>query len=328
MSASAGIHQIETPRLSSPRRIVTTMPSATEIVSLLGLEQNLVGITHECDYPPSVRQKPVVMRSVFDSGKMTSKEIDESVITQVTAGRSIYQIDEDLLRSLKPELIITQELCEVCATPHREVSKVISNLKPKPNVLSLSPHNLEEVLDDIIRVGEVAGRLSLAKKLASDFQKRINYVKEKCVTVQHRPSVFCLEWMDPIYCSGHWMPELVSYVGGNEVLGKYGEPSTAVQWEQVLDKDPEVIFVTVCGYDVQRTLMEISTLSDRQKWNELRAVRSGSVYVLDAPSYYSRSGPRLVDGLEIIAYLLHPELFPEYKLPKDSAYSLYHGKIV
>jgi iron complex transport system substrate-binding protein len=302
--------------------IVTTLPSATEIVSLLGLEHILVGITHECDYPPSVTKKPVVMRSVFDTKKMTSKQIDDSVLSYATKGKSIYEIDEELLRTLKPDLIITQELCEVCATPLREVAKIIGSLRPKPKVLSLTPHDLEDVLKDVIRVGKATGYPDRAKEVVEELQSRIDAVKEECLNSEFKPSVFCLEWMDPIYCSGHWMPELVEYAGGREVLGKFGEPSIAITWEEILDSDPDVIFVTVCGYDVGRTLKEIATLTERNGWSNLNAVRNGKVYVLDSSSYYSRSGPRLVDGLEIMAYLLHPNLFPDFKPPKHSVYSL------
>jgi len=316
-------------RETSAERIITTLPSATEIVALLGLEDRLVGITHECDYPPEIRSKPVVMRSVFDSSHMTSREIDDSVLERVTQGRSVYTIDEPLLRSLAPDLIITQELCEVCATPLREVSKTIANLKPKPRILSLTPHNLEEVLQDVIKVGRATGSLEQAKKIVSRLESRVDNIKEKCLDGSiERPSVFCLEWLDPVYCSGHWMPELVKYAGGEEVLGKLGEPSTVVEWEHVLKIDPEVIFVTVCGYDVRRTLSEISTLTEKKDWSSLRAVRNARVFVLDSPSYFSRSGPRLVDGLEIMAFLLHPELFPDYMTPRFSAYSLNERRFI
>ncbi len=304
-------------------RIVTTLPSATEIVALLGLANKLVGITHECDYPPEVRSKPVVMRSVFDSRKMTSRAIDDAVLERVTKGESVYEIDERLLKSLAPDLIITQELCEVCATPLREVSKTIANLNPKPRILSLTPHNLEDVIDDVERVGKATGKLERAREIVSELQSRVDKVRERCASSQfERPSVFCLEWLDPVYCSGHWMPELVDYAGGREILGRFGEPSTVVEWERVLEADPEVIFVTVCGYDVQRALSEISTLTTKPKWSEIRAAKSGRVYVLDSPAYFSRSGPRLVDGLEIMAFLLHPELFPDYRLPESAAYTL------
>ena len=309
---------------SEAKRIVTTLPSATEIVSLLGLEDRLVGITHECNYPPSVRNKQVVMRSVFDAQKMNSKEIDDSVLEYVSKGRSIYTIDEDLLQSLNPDLIITQELCEVCATPLQVVAKSIAKLNPKPKILSLTPRNLEDVLDNVLEVGRSTGRTERAFEVVASLKQRIDYVREKCLrdSTLHRPSVFCLEWLEPLYCSGHWMPELVEYAGGKEVLGKYGEPSIVTTWEKVIKANPEVIFVTVCGYNIERTLSEISRLTERQGFSELQAVKNDRVFVLDSPSYYSRSGPRLIDGLEVMAFLLHPDLFPDYRLPDRAVYSL------
>jgi iron complex transport system substrate-binding protein len=315
---------------SEVKRIVSTLPSATEIVCLLGLKDKLVGITHECDYPASVRSKPVVMSSVFDARKMNSKEIDHSVTERHSQGRPIYTIDEELLQRLNPDLIITQELCEVCATPLQVVAKSVSRLNPRPDILSLSPHTLEDVIQDIIDIGIATGRARLSLEIADSLKRRINKVKQECLklTASARPSVFCLEWLEPLYCSGHWMPEIVQYAGGREVLGRLGEPSIVTKWEQVLEENPEVIFVTVCGYDIERTLAEISLLTKRDRWNSLQAVKAGKVFVLDGQSYYSRSGPRLVDGLEIMAFLLHPELFSDYKLPDRAAYSLFKERYV
>lgn len=306
-------------------RIVTTLPGATEIVALLGLEENLVGVTHECDYPPSVKKKPVVMRSVFDTTRMNNKEIDDSVISTLTKGNSLYEIDEELLKSLKPDLIITQELCEVCATPLRDVSKAIGSLEQKPSVVSLTPHKLEDVLEDVMKVGRATGKVEKAEKVVSDLGRRIDSVRKKSGTLKDRQSVLCLEWVDPIYCSGHWMPELVSYAGGRETIGKLGEQSTIISWQDIVKADPDVIFIVICGYNIERTLGEIEILTKSKYWDNLKAVRNDGVYVLDGGSYYSRSGPRLVDGLEIMAYILHPELFPEYCIPKDAAYSLSKG---
>jgi iron complex transport system substrate-binding protein len=311
-------------------KIVTTLPSATEIVSLLGLEGKLVGISHECNYPPSVRKKPVVVKSVLDTQDMTSKEVDDAVVAYASKGRSVYEIDESLLRRLKPDLIITQELCEVCATPFQVVARSIARLEPKPRIISLSPHDLEDVLKNVIEVGAATGKLREARRVVSSLQQRIDRVKSRCLGNPRiaRPSVFCLEWLNPIYCSGHWMPELVRYSGGVEILGRLGEASNVVPWQKVVASDPEVIFVTICGYGVERVLSEISALTGREEWKNLRAVRNGRVLVLDGPSYYSRSGPRLVDGLEIMASLLHPELFPDFSIPNGAAYSVSSGKYV
>ncbi|HZW58224.1 MAG TPA: cobalamin-binding protein [Nitrososphaerales archaeon] len=304
--------------------IITTLPSATEIVCLLGLEDKLVGVTHECDYPPSVRKEKVVMKSIFDSTRMNSRDIDDQVIKHVRNGRSIYEIDEGSLQELKPDLVITQELCEACATPLQVIAKSIAKIRPKPKVLSLSPHSLEDILYNIIEVGNESGVADRAKKVASSLAARIDGVKSKCFENPDlaRPSVFCLEWLDPLYCCGHWVPEIVGYAGGREILRRAGEPSFVTEWDKVVELDPEVIFVTVCGYHVERTLSEISTLTQKQNWNGLRAVKNGRVYVLDSPAYFSRSGPRLVDGLEIMAALLHPTLFPECLFPERAACSL------
>ena len=309
------------------KKIVTTLPSATEIVCLLGLEDKLVGITHECDYPSSVQKKKVVMRSTFDAQKMTSKQIDESVLDHVSRGLSIYEVNEQLLRDLNPDLIITQELCEVCATPLQVVARAIGKLDPQPGILSLSPHNLEDVLQNIIEVAQATGEIKKGRAIVGSLTRRIEHVKSKCLDKKvSKPSVFCLEWLDPLYCSGHWMPELVQYAGGREILGRLGDPSFVTQWEKVVELDPDVIFVTVCGYHVERTLSEIQALTGRQGWDNLSAVRKGGAYILDSPAYYSRSGPRLVDGLEIMAALLHPELFPDYCFPDRAAYSIRGGK--
>ena len=309
------------------KRIVTTLPSATEIVCLLSLEDKLVGITHECDYPPSVQKKKVVMHSTFDTQKMTSKQIDESVLDHVRRGLSIYEINEKLLQDLNPDLIITQELCEVCATPLQIVARAIKKLEPQPRILSLSPHNLEDVLQNVLEVAQVTGEIEKGRAIVSSLTRRIERVKSKCLNKKvFRPSVFCLEWLDPLYCSGHWMPELVQYAGGREILGRFGEPSFVTHWEKVVELDPDVIFVTVCGYHVERTLSEIQALTGRQGWDNLSAVKEGRVFVLDSPSYYSRSGPRLFDGLEIMAALLHPELFSGYRFPVRAAYSIKKGR--
>lgn len=271
-----------------------------------------------------------MMKSVFDSRMRTSKEIDDLVLKYVSKGRPIYEIDDSLLKRLNPDLIITQELCEVCATPLQVVAKSIDRLDPRPRVVSLSPHDLEDVLNNVIEVGVATGRLNEAKRVVASLQRRIDHVRDRCQSDPDlpKPSVFCLEWLDPIYCCGHWMPELVAYAGGREVLGRLGEPSTVTPWEKVVAADPDVIFVTICGYHVERTLSEFSRLTRREGWDGLMAVRSGRVYVLDSSSYYSRSGPRLVTGLEIMASLLHPDLFPEYSFPEHAAYSISAMKYV
>jgi len=204
---------------SAVERIVTTLPSATEIVSLLGLEDKLVGISHECNFPPTVRKKQVVVKSALDTQNMTSKEVDGAVLAYSSEGRSIYEVDESLLRRLKPDLIITQELCEVCATPLQIVARSIARLEPKPRIISLSPHDLEDLLKNVLEVGAATGKSAEARRVVSSLQRRIERVKDRCLRNPNiaKPTVFCLEWLDPIYCSGHWMPEIVKYAGGTEI---------------------------------------------------------------------------------------------------------------
>lgn len=287
-------------------RIVSTLPSATEIVCALGLEDELVGVTHECDYPPSVRSKPVVVRSVFDSSAMDAKSVDNLVSEYLRSGRPIYKVDMELLTRLQPDLVVTQDVCDVCAVSSSVVLDSVEKLSEKPEVVTLNPHSLEDVLSDVLRVGEAAGSLERARRLVDSLQARIQRVKRMASARSGRPSVACLEWLDPVYNAGHWLPQMVEYAGGREVLGVKGAPSRRVGWERVLEADPEHLFLTVCGYDVERTIRELSALTGRDGWLTLQAVREGNVYAMNGSWYYSRPGPRLVDGLEALSLFLNP----------------------
>jgi iron complex transport system substrate-binding protein len=286
-------------------RIVSTLPSATEIVCALGLEDELVGVTHECDYPPSVRSKPVVVRSVFDTSAMDAKSVDKLVSEYLRSGRPIYKVDVELLTRLQPDLVVTQEVCDVCAVSSSVVLDSVEKLSKKPEVVTLNPHSLEDVLSDVLRVGEAAGRLDMARRLVDSLEARIQRVKREVSTRSVRPRVVCLEWLDPVYNAGHWLPQMVEYAGGKEVLGVKGAPSRRVGWERVLEADPEHLFLTVCGYDVERTIRELAALASRDGWPTLQAVREGNVYAMNGSWYFSRPGPRLVDGLEALALFLN-----------------------
>lgn len=287
-------------------RIVSTLPSATEIVCALGLEDELVGVTHECDYPPSVRSKPVVVRSVFDSSAMDAKSVDNLVSEYLRSGRPIYKVDMELLTRLQPDLVVTQEVCDVCAVSSSVVLDSVEKISKKAEVVTLNPHSLEDVLSDVLRVGEAAGSLERARRLVDLLEARIQKVKRRVSGCGGRPRVACLEWLDPVYNAGHWLPQMVEYAGGKEVLGVKGEPSRRVRWESVLEADPEHLFLTVCGYDVERTIRELAALASRDGWFTLQAVREGNVYAMNGSWYYSRPGPRLVDGLEALSLFLHP----------------------
>lgn len=291
-------------------RICSLLPSATEIVYALGLGDQLCGVSHECDFPPEAAAKPTVIRSVFDSTTLSSLEIDRAVMERLRQGEGVYTIDLDRLQQADPDLILTQELCDVCAIPFSEVKQAVEQLGRHPLLLPLSPTLLADVLDDIRRVGEAAGRRKQAESLVAGLQSRIDGVAAVATSAAERPTTFCLEWADPLYVSGHWVPEMVGLAGGTDGLGMKGKPSIPVEWDRVVRYAPDVVILMPCGFDVERTVRELPLLTRLAGWSDLPAVKRGRVYAVNGSAYFNRSGPRLVDGLELLAKILHPELFP------------------
>ena len=291
-------------------RICSLLPSATEIVYALGLGDQLYGVSHECDFPPEAAAKPTLIRSVFDPSTLSSHEIDRAVIEHLRRGEGVYAIDVDRLRRADPDLILTQELCDVCAVPYTEVKRAVEELGSRPRLLPLSPTLLGDVLHDIRRVGEAAGRVEQAESLVAALQSRVDRVVARAARAVEQPSTFCLEWADPLYVSGHWVPEMVELAGGIDGLGMKGKPSVPIEWERVARYAPEVVVLMPCGFDVERTVLEVPLLAGLPGWFDLPAVKRGRVYAVNGSAYFNRSGPRLVDGLELLAKLLHPELFP------------------
>lgn len=289
-------------------RILSLLPSATEIVYALGLGDNLVGVSHECDYPPEVKTKPVVSTSDLSS-TLRSAEIHGKVNAHRHPTHSLYRIDEQLLRHIDPEVILTQELCDVCAIPVAQVRESARILAGPCRIVSLEPTNLRQILDNILTVGEVTGQQERARTVTLSLQKRIDQVAAAASRVTSRPRVFCMEWMDPPMAGGHWVPEMIRLAGGIDGLGREGAPSTVIPWEQVVEFSPEVMVVMPCGYKIERTSTEMDRLSNSVGWYDFPAVGSGRVYVVDSPSYFSRPGPRTVSGLEMLAEIIHPELF-------------------
>ncbi len=290
-------------------RIVSLLPSATEIVCALGLADQLVGVTHECDYPLEARAKPAVTASVLD-GHADSATIDRLVAGSVHDHRAIYTLDERLLANLRPDLILTQELCDVCAVSYSEVQRAARILPGDTTVISLEPMTLGDILATITLVGARTGREERAAALVADLRGRIDRVRERTATAPTRPRVFCLEWIDPPFRAGHWIPELARLAGGEEVLGREGVPSTRATWEEVAAAAPEIVVVMPCGFDTERAAQELEAVRDRPQWRGLPAVAHGNVWVADGSAYFARPGPRMVDGLEILAHTLHPDLFP------------------
>jgi iron complex transport system substrate-binding protein len=279
-------------------RIASLLPSATEIVCSLGMEEELVAVTHECDYPESVRAKPVLTRSVL-SGMSSSGDIDRHIRALVHQGSSIYALDADLLATLHPDLILTQELCEVCAVSYPIVERAARRLGSSPQLVSLEPESLEDVFQNILFIGRLVGRHDAAEEVCDALRRRIAAVEQR-VARRPQPRVVCLEWVDPPFNCGHWTPELVRMAGGNELLGVARQPARAVDWQQVIDADPQVVVVMACGFSLDRSLREVEAA--RGRFDALRA----ETWVVDGNAFFSRPGPRLVDSVEIMAGILHP----------------------
>jgi iron complex transport system substrate-binding protein len=290
-------------------RIVSLLPSATEIICELGLRDQLVGVTHECDYPRSVLDLPKVTRTLIPTDA-SSSEIDALVRDRMGAQSALYALDMEALERLEPDLIVTQALCDVCAVAEQEVKDAACRLSSMPGVVNLEPATLEEVFQAIRTVGVVTGNQARANAVVERLWWRTVAVTSLADGIAHRPRVALLEWLDPPFSTGHWNPELVRLAGGVDGLGREGEKSVTLKWEQVIAWQPDVVVISCCGFTPERTMEEIGVLRDIAGWDEVPATRTGRVYVTDGASYFSRPGPRLVDSLELLAHLIHPKVFP------------------
>lgn len=285
------------------------LPSATEMVCQLGLGDRLIGVTHECDYPPTVASLPKVTRTLIPHDA-TSAEIDGLVRERLRTERALYSLDLPALARLRPDLIVTQALCDVCAVAESEVAAAACTLPGRPRVLNLEPTRLADVFDCLRLVGDAAGVPDRAEEAVAELRSRVAAVEERTRRIMHRPRVVLLEWIDPPFCAGHWSPELVRLAGGTEAVGREAEPSRTVPWSEIVAADPEVMVIACCGFGVARTRQDLPTLAGYPAVDELTCVRSGQVYLMDGNAYFSRPGPRLVDSLEILAHTLHPAVHP------------------
>jgi iron complex transport system substrate-binding protein len=285
-------------------RIVSLVPNGTEILFALGLGDQVVGVSHECDFPEEARRRPILTGSALAAG-MSAAEVDRAVSAQVGSGLSLYTLDDALIAALAPDLIVTQELCPVCAVSTAQVEGAMAPLPQCPEVLSLDPRTLADVLADIRAVGERAGCGAAAQALTAGLEDRLAAVRAT-VAGRPRPRVLALEWLDPPFAGGHWVPEMIAAAGGIDVVGVPGGKSARLRWEEVAAADPDLIVAMPCGFDAAGAREQIAAVAERPEWLALRAVRHGRVYPVDANGCFSRPGPRLVDGIERLAALIHP----------------------
>jgi iron complex transport system substrate-binding protein len=286
-------------------RIVSLVPSATEMLFALGLGNDVIAVTHECDYPEAARELPRVTRDALPAG-LSSAEIDAAVKERTLAGDSIYELDTELLRDLRPDLIVTQALCSVCAVSYEDVRQIAEEIETRPRVVSLDPRTIGEVLGDARTLAQATDRKDAAIELVRSASARIDRVRLATRSVRRRPRVAALEWLDPPFAAGHWTPQLIEYAGGEDVLGFPGEHSEERTWEEVRLSRPDIVIVMPCGFDAELAYREAEMHRD-----QLASVGAGEIVAVDAAAYFSRPGPRIVDGLELLAHILHPELVPQ-----------------
>jgi len=294
------------------KRIVSLLPAATEIAATLGLMDQVIGVSHECDFPAEANRRPRVTRCPVHNAGLTSREMDEWVRRALRENGTIYSIDEPLLRSLRPDVILTQKLCDVCAVGYDTVARLAETLSGPPQVVNLEPSSLSDIFGDIQRVAKVCDVSDRANEVITQLSDRIEAVRSRANRIAHRPRCFLMEWVDPPFCSGHWGPELVEIAGGYDPLGRKQQPSVQIEWQQVLDARPEFIVLALCGYGINRARSDYEILRRFPDFDSLPAARQGQIYLVDASAYFARPGPRIVDILEILAGILHPEEFPEF----------------
>ncbi len=286
-------------------RIVSLLPSATEILFALGLDREIVGVSHECDFPPQARTKRVVIHSRLPHDA-TPAEIDRLVSEYVHRGESLYAVDAEVLEALAPDLIVTQDLCHVCAASPDDLATALTRFDRRPEVLCLNPQDLGDVWRDILWVGEESRRGSQAEALLVQIGARLGALEQQMLQSADRPRVAFLEWLQPLYAGGHWVPEMIHVAGGEDVLGKVRTPSVRIHLQDVVEAEPEILLIAPCGYGAQKARDEYRSIDFPEQWSAMPAVRNGRVYALEANSYFSRPGPRLVMGIEALAKLFHP----------------------
>jgi len=305
------------PNYMSMKRIVSFLPSATELLYEFGSQDNLYGVTHECKYPPDAASKPQVINSVINSDELTSNEIDTMTCQLLNDGKDIFVLNEKNLIKADPDLIISQETCEVCAAYTNQVNKAVKILERKPILHSMDPHNLQEIINSVTELGKILGKEIKAKEIIDSLEKRIQNVKK--LQNNKRPKVLAIEWIEPFFTAGHWVPEMIQIAGGDNMISKIGEHSRRLDIQEIIDSDPDMIIMMPCGFSTKRTVTEYNNiLKENQEWNSLRAIKDNRIFAVDANSFFSKPSIRTIDGLEILAKIIQPENFEFLKVPKES----------
>jgi len=301
----------------SIKRIVSFLPSATELLYEFGVQDNLYGVTHECRYPPDANSKPQVINSVINSDELTSKEIDTMTCQLLNDGKDIFVLNEKNLIEANPDLIISQDTCEVCAAYTNQVDKAIQILQRKPILHSMDPHNLQEIINSVLELGKILGKEFKAKEIIDSLEKRIQNIRK--LQNNNRPKVLAIEWIDPFFTAGHWVPEMIQIAGGNNMISKTGEHSRRLDIQEIIKSDPDLIIMMPCGFDTKRTITEYNNiLKENQKWNSLTAVKNNRIFAVDANSFFSKPSIRTIDGLEILAKIIQPENFEFLQVSEGS----------
>lgn len=298
-------------------RIVSFLPSATELIYELGKQDKLFGVTHECKYPKEANYKPKVINTVIESEKLTSKEIDSTTCKLLNEGKDIFVLDEDNLKKANPDLIISQETCEVCAAYTNQVNKAVKILETKPIIHSMDPHNMKEIIDSVTKIGEILECNQKAKEITDSLEKRISNIKK--FTSTKKPKVLAIEWIEPFFTAGHWVPEMIEIAGGENMISKTGEHSRRLEIKEIKESNPDIIILMPCGFDTKRTISEYNQiLKNDHIWNALNAVKNNKVFAVDANSFFSKPSIRTVEGVEILAKIIQPEKSVNLRVSENS----------
>lgn len=296
-------------------RIVSFLPSATEIIYLLGSQDILLGVTHQCNYPNEAKNKPQVIKSVFNSESMTSLQIEEKIQELSRLQNDVFLINYELLKKIQPDLIISQGLCDVCSPHNKEIDKAIQFLNNKPDTLVLDPHTVDDIIQNVMDIAHSVGKEHKGLEIKDSLIKRI----EKISTSKNKkPKVICLEWIDPLYLCGHWVPQMVEIAGGINGISKIGQRSHKIELSQISQFDPDILIMMPCGFDIDKILGEYGSLQKNHEWNSLKAVQDGMVFAVDALSYFSRPSPRIITGIEILSKIINPDSFVDLNVPLNS----------